>query len=282
MKLKSMSLFGVICFAASAFCAEKAAISVVMSGSFPPWNSEVSKGKYEGFEPDMMQEVCLRMNRKCKFSVISNEKLFPAVRFDKYDIGISGVGVNKNMEKVVLTSDSYGKKGYVLVTKKHSFLASDFCEGSLKSICGEKFDVSDVKNDNPTKLRDIASQLKGYMVGVQVGTCEEWLSKMLNGVNTQKAYSQDELLQMMKNREVNTVILNNEYWHHLSKLPEYQVYGTVGPIFYGGHLDSKVAAIAKKGDTELMAEINQILGDMRIDGTLEKLSTKWFGEDITN
>lgn len=282
MKFKSMPVLGLIFFAASAFGVEKAAISVVMSGSFPPWNSEVSKGKYEGFEPDMMQEVCLRMNRKCNFSVISNKKLFPAVRFDKYDIGISGVGVNKNMERVVLTSESYGKKGYVLVTKKHSFLASDFCDGSLKPICGKKFDVSNVKNGNPAKLRDIANQLKGYMVGVQVGTCEEWLSKMLNGVNTQKAYSQDELLNMMKNREVNTVILNNEYWYHLSKLPEYKVYGTIGPVFYGGHLDSKVAAIAKKGDAELMAEVNQILAEMRADGTLERLSNKWFGENITN
>ena len=37
----------------------------------------------------------------------------------------------------------------------------------------------------------------------------------------------------------------------------------------------------KKGNTELRDKVQETLEEMAADGTLAKISTKWFGEDIT-
>ena len=37
----------------------------------------------------------------------------------------------------------------------------------------------------------------------------------------------------------------------------------------------------RKQDTELCNKINEILKEMKTDGTLAKISTKWFGKDVT-
>ena len=37
----------------------------------------------------------------------------------------------------------------------------------------------------------------------------------------------------------------------------------------------------RKQDTELCSKVNEILQEMKIDGTLAKISTTWFGKDVT-
>ena len=37
----------------------------------------------------------------------------------------------------------------------------------------------------------------------------------------------------------------------------------------------------RKGDQKLRDEVQKILSEMKADGSLGEISTKWFGEDIT-
>ena len=37
----------------------------------------------------------------------------------------------------------------------------------------------------------------------------------------------------------------------------------------------------RKDDTNLQAEVQKVLDEMKKDGTTAKISTKWFGKDIT-
>ena len=37
----------------------------------------------------------------------------------------------------------------------------------------------------------------------------------------------------------------------------------------------------RKGDQKLHDEVQRILGEMKADGTVEKISTEWFGSDVT-
>ena len=47
-------------------------------------------------------------------------------------------------------------------------------------------------------------------------------------------------------------------------------------------LDEEQYAIGfRKQDTELCNKVNEILKEMKIDGTLAKISTTWFGKDVT-
>ena len=37
----------------------------------------------------------------------------------------------------------------------------------------------------------------------------------------------------------------------------------------------------RKGDTEMVDAFNNAYNEMQLDGTVKKISEKWFGEDIT-
>lgn len=45
--------------------------------------------------------------------------------------------------------------------------------------------------------------------------------------------------------------------------------------------DEEYAVAFRKGDDALCQEVNKILKEMAADGTLEKISTQWFGKDLT-
>jgi len=44
---------------------------------------------------------------------------------------------------------------------------------------------------------------------------------------------------------------------------------------------SQSAFMFRKGSGQLVDKVNQALDDMRKDGTLAKISKKWFGEDVS-
>ena len=48
-----------------------------------------------------------------------------------------------------------------------------------------------------------------------------------------------------------------------------------------GLAEEEYAIGFRKQDTELSSKVNEILSEMKKDGSLAEISTRWFGEDIT-
>jgi len=51
-----------------------------------------------------------------------------------------------------------------------------------------------------------------------------------------------------------------------------------GPLLY----ETRQAAAVKKGNTDLVAAIDQALAAATADGTLKRISEKWFSADVTH
>ncbi len=56
-----------------------------------------------------------------------------------------------------------------------------------------------------------------------------------------------------------------------------QVGGDAGYVYKCANLVGRV----KRGEEALCSEIEKQLSDMKNDGTIEEISKKWFGSDIT-
>ncbi|MNN39146.1 Octopine-binding periplasmic protein precursor [compost metagenome] len=54
-----------------------------------------------------------------------------------------------------------------------------------------------------------------------------------------------------------------------------------GPYFKGGILGRGVAVGIRKNEPELQKMFNEAIEAAKADGTIKKLSEKWFGFDVT-
>ena len=57
--------------------------------------------------------------------------------------------------------------------------------------------------------------------------------------------------------------------------------GLVGPRFQGGMLGRGSSVGLRKSDPELKAMFDKAISEAKLDGTIEKLSMKYFGYDVT-
>ena len=53
-----------------------------------------------------------------------------------------------------------------------------------------------------------------------------------------------------------------------------------GPILKGGILGEGVAAATKRGNHDLLTRLDTALAAAKADGTLPRLSLKWFGYNV--
>jgi octopine/nopaline transport system substrate-binding protein len=63
--------------------------------------------------------------------------------------------------------------------------------------------------------------------------------------------------------------------------PEFKDYAIVGPGFTGGVLGRGVGVGMRKDDTELKAMFDDAIKAAIADGTVKKISEKWFKSDLT-
>lgn len=66
-----------------------------------------------------------------------------------------------------------------------------------------------------------------------------------------------------------------------TKKPGNETMVIVGPRFQGGILGRGSAVGLRKGDTVLRDILDKALKEAQDDGTIEMLSQKWFGFDVT-
>src|SRR3712207_8988020 len=60
-------------------------VKIATEGAYAPWNFSTPQGKLDGFEPELAQELCRRMNVKCEVVAQDWDGIIPALNAGKYD-----------------------------------------------------------------------------------------------------------------------------------------------------------------------------------------------------
>lgn len=228
-------------------------LRVGVDDSYPPMEYKDADGKTTiGFDVDVAKEIGKRMNKDVEFVSTAWDGVFAALEADKFDCIISSCSINDEREKNHSLTKAYIANKLVMVTSKAN---------------------TDIKSPQ---------DLKGKKVGAQTGTTSsDYVEKELipKGVNTELS-KYDLVTQPFADLKVGRIdaiivdIVVAKYY--LAKDKESFKVAWESP-------DSEPMAICcqKKG-TALRDQIDKILNDMRTDGSMKKISEKWFGEDVTN
>jgi polar amino acid transport system substrate-binding protein len=227
-------------------------IRAVTENAFTPLNFVDPKtGKAMGWEYDAVNEIARRLNAKIVWNICSWDTMIQAVRDGQYDVGMDGISITDDRRKQVDFSDPYMvSQQFMLVRKEETRFrnAADFA-ANPKLLIGSQagttnfyvavYNVLDGKEDNPRiKL------LETFGATVQA---------LLSG-------------------DVDCVLMDaSSSRGYVGANPEkLKVMGEpLGTDDYG--------FIFKQG-SDLVASFNAAIKTMKDDGTLDKLTTKWFFE----
>ena len=240
-----------------------ATLKIGTEGGYPPWSMVDANGKVTGFDADVGQALCTKLDMKCRFVVQAFDSLIPALEAERFDLVISGMSVTAERAKVIAFSLPYATEDSAFVLPKDSAL---------------------IKAADPKALM---AGLAGKTVGVQSGTTQgAFLQKYAPDLKLKSYETQDQMqIDLAAGRldaTFSEVTPQGEFLANDGKdkfaLAEAVVKSTADPDILG----LGIGAGINQKNTELKTKVDAALCELIADGTIKASSTKWFGVDLSN
>jgi len=216
-----------------------------VDGTFAPHAFPKLGGGTEGFQIDLFTEVAKRMKREITFDSVSFSTLIPGLQSGRYDFIAAPTTVTKERAESMLFTAGYLWTAYQFGIKKGSAPIRDW------------------------------SDLKGKVVSVNKGTPYEALSKAegeKHGFTVQAYDTQPDATQaVLSGRAYATLGGNTTIVYAASKNPQF-----VADLELSTSR-AHWAAPFRKDSVALRNQMQDALDCMKKDGTIARLSEKWFG-----
>ncbi|MEY7999126.1 ABC transporter substrate-binding protein [Clostridium sp. Mt-5] len=223
-------------------------LKVGLEDSFPPMEFRDNQNVLKGFDIDMANAIAKKLGVKAQFVGTEFNGIVLALKSGKFDVIISGMSITDDRKKQIDFSKPYVQDAQIIVTKAGN--------NSIKT----------------------SKDLDGKRVGVALGTTSENVVKEFKNIKEVKKYDKttEELQDLLIGR-LDAVIVDEPvgryYISAADKKGKYTVLSeklTKEPMGIG----------FKKGDKELEAAVQKAVDELQKDGTMSKISMKWFGKDI--
>lgn len=224
-------------------------LQIGVAGDYFPF-CYTEKDELQGFEIDMWNEIASRLNREVTFTVADFTGLFGMLDTEKIDSIGHGVAVNPDREAKYLFSDPYLYADFNVVTAGDSTLQTmdDFAGKRIAVVMGGE---GERKLQAYCDENDFAVEIVGYE---STATMDE--DVLLGRVDARLGPK----IQTLANIEKNGLSM---------KVTDIAIFTETDAYPFA------------QGDTALQGQVNDVLADMREDGTLATLSKKWFSVDAT-
>lgn len=224
----------------------KTTLIIGLEGTYKPY-SYVKNKKLTGFEVELGKAVAKKMRLKAKFVPTKWDSLIAGLGARKFDVVMNNISRTPERAKQYNFSVPYIKSRYVLIVPKNS----------------------NIKN-----LADI----KGKKMAASTGTNNAAIIKKYDGIITPSDEFSNSL-SMIRQGRVAGAINSREAWYDYKKsgstkgLKIIDISKQEAPV--------SISALFNKKDTALQKSYNCAMKQLEKDGTVKKLSQKYFNADIT-
>ena len=226
---------------------EDKTLIVGFDAEYPPFGYKDDNGEYVGFDLDLAQEVCDNLGWELVKKPINWDSKEQELDTGKIDCIWNGLTISKQRQKVMLCSESYMDNHQVLVVPANSKIKS-LKDIKKQNVGVQKGSTAADAVDNTKELKDANIQLLADNVQI--------LNDLGNGLD---AAVMDEVVAK---------------YYTKKDAGKYKV-------LEDSVTTEKYVIGFRKDDKALCKEVIKQLKAMAKDGTLKKISTKWFDEDIT-
>jgi len=221
-------------------------LKVGTEGTYAPFTYHDESGKLVGFDVEIAEAIATKLGVKVEFVEGKWDGLIAGLDANRYDTVINEVGITDKRKEKFAFSDPYIASRAVLIVKDDNADIKDF-----KDLKGKKAAQSLTSN-----FAEIAKSNGAEIVGtdgfdqsialVTQGRADATINDSLSffDFKTKQAAAPVKIVAQEKDASYSGVIL-------------------------------------RKGDDDLVAAINAALKDIAADGTYQKISTKYFGQDVS-
>jgi octopine/nopaline transport system substrate-binding protein len=276
MKKYLASTIGAVLLSAGLACAEeRTAITIASEGASPPWDYINEKGALVGFDIDVGNELCTRMKLQCTFVAQDWDGIIPGLLVKKYDAIIAGMSITEKRKKSIAFSIPYAVAPNQIVMRRGLGLAPSEIEAKLNLT-----NIDAVKQETIEKLRE---SLKGRTLGVLRSSNSEAVVRELFGdIAEVRSYDSQENLKLdLTSERIDGGLGDRLVWKQFLDTPEGKAVEFFGPQLSGGTWGPGVGVGLRKDDTDLVEAFDKAIEASAKDGTLGKISQRWFGVDIS-
>lgn len=227
-------------------------IVIGLDDNFPPMGFLDEKNEITGFDVELAKEAAKRLGTEVEFKGIDWASKEAEIQSGRIDALWNGLEITEERKKNLLFSEPYMNDQQVIF---------------------KRADDASITEEDDLKDKVVATQSAS-------GTAEDYVDghKDVTGYKDVKKYA-DYLSAFMdlENGRVDAIVCDEIIGrYYMSKHPEKiaALDGHVGPV-------TQFGVAYRKDDTALKEKMQKVLDEMRADGTMAKVSEKWFGKDIT-
>ncbi len=230
-----------------------------LDDAFPPMGyKDTQTGEIVGFDIDLAKEACKRLDIELKLQAVDWDNKQAELDNGNVDCLWNGFSKTPEREKSFLLSIPYMKNEQIILVK------TDSSYHSLKDLAGKSVGVQSDSSAESALNDEANKEFKASLKEVvKIDDYSKAVLEIQNG--TIDAISIDEVIaRFYLTKEPNAYrILENSDGSPISLATEDYVVGF------------------RKNDKALKQQIDKTLQEMAADGTMKKISEKWFGDDVT-
>ena len=222
-------------------------IKVGTEGTYSPFTFHDSKAgnKLTGYDIEVTDAVAAKLGKQVEYSETTFDAIFAGLESKRYDVVANQISVTPERQGKYTFSQPYTVSSGVVVTR--------------------------ADDNSVTKLADLAGKVSAQSV------TSNWAETATGaGAKIEAVEGLTQAMALLKQGRVDITINDS-----LAILDYLKTSGDTGVKIAAETGDRTEQAFAFRKDSPLAAEFDRALKELAADGTLTKISEKWFGEDVS-
>ena len=232
-------------------------IKVATEGAYPPFNFVDANGALQGFDVDIANALCAKMQVTCEIVKQDWDGMIPGLQANKYDAIIASMSITpERKEKINFTGKYYNTPAVIVA-----------------------------KSDAPITLgadgNPVPDSLKGLKIGVQRATIHENFARAnfpgaeIVVYDTADNANLDLTGGRLDARMDDILVLQDQVVK-----PNGDKYKIFGKGWTGGPLGEGAGIGVRKEDEQLRTALDEAIKAIRTDGTYKTINDKYFNFDV--
>ncbi|MCX7884987.1 MAG: amino acid ABC transporter substrate-binding protein [Caloramator sp.] len=219
-------------------------IIIGLDDAYPPMEYRDDNNNLVGFDIDFGNAIGKKLGLKTEWVTTAFDGILPALQAKKFNMIISGLSITDKRKKEIAFSQPYISGGPIIITLKDK-------------VSGNGVD-----------------SIKGKVVGVQLGSTGEFAAEKTNAPKEIKKYDKiTEAFMDLNAGRIDAIVADDQVGRYYMGLED-------GKYVSVGKLAEEPFGIGfRKEDTKLLEAVQKAVDELKEEGTLSKISLKWFKTD---